>query len=161
MISKGCVYHLVWVRDTDFETPNLVSIIVVNHFLEVPDVPDIPPKREINFGIHLLLDMQPIYIPPYRMAPVELKELKDLLNDLLDKGFVRPSISRWGSPVLFVCRVIECNSTCLSPNPHPISFQIWSLELMLGGMRMRMWNEKLLKMLNKIHKFQPTLWQNM
>lgn len=46
--------------------------------------------------------MQPISIPPYRMAPRELKELKEQLRDFLEKGFIRPSVSPWGAPVLFV-----------------------------------------------------------
>ena len=45
---------------------------------------------------------KPISIPPYRMAPTELKELKDQLQDLLSKVFIRPSVSPWGAPVLFV-----------------------------------------------------------
>ncbi|KAF3680008.1 hypothetical protein FXO37_03563 [Capsicum annuum] len=66
------------------------------------DLPRIPPDREIEFGIDLLLNTQPISIPPYRMAPTELKELKEQLKDLLDKSFIRPSVSPWGTPVLFV-----------------------------------------------------------
>ena len=46
--------------------------------------------------------MAPISIPPYRMAPLELQELKKQLQALLDKGFIRPSVSPWGAPVLFV-----------------------------------------------------------
>ena len=45
---------------------------------------------------------KPISIPPYRMAPAELKELKDQIQDLFNKGFIRPSVSPWGAPVLFV-----------------------------------------------------------
>ncbi|KAF3645199.1 RNA-directed DNA polymerase -like protein [Capsicum annuum] len=45
---------------------------------------------------------QPILIPPYRMAPIELRELKEQLKDFLEKGFIRPSVSPWGAPVLFV-----------------------------------------------------------
>ncbi|KAH0669817.1 hypothetical protein KY285_023963 [Solanum tuberosum] len=73
---------------------------VVNEFPE--DLHRVPPERKIDFEIDLLLDTQPISIPPYRMAPAELKELKEQLKDLLDKGFIRPSISPWGAPVLFV-----------------------------------------------------------
>ncbi|XP_070049519.1 uncharacterized protein [Nicotiana tomentosiformis] len=62
----------------------------------------IPAEREIDFAIDLLPDAQPISIPPYRMAPTELRELKEQLKDLLDKGFIRPSTSLWGAPVLFV-----------------------------------------------------------
>ena len=56
----------------------------------------------IDFGIDLFPDKNPISIPPYRMAPNELKELKLQLKDLLDKGFIQPSISPCGTPVLFV-----------------------------------------------------------
>ena len=66
------------------------------------DLPGNPLEREIDFGIDLLPNTQSIYIPPYRMSPAELKELKERLKDLLDKGFIRSSISPWGAPVLFV-----------------------------------------------------------
>ncbi|XP_049364118.1 uncharacterized protein LOC125828839 [Solanum verrucosum] len=66
MISKGCFYHVVRVRDVDSKTPSLESVPVVNEFPEVfPDVlPSIPLEQEIDFGIGLLLDTQPISIPP-------------------------------------------------------------------------------------------------
>ncbi|KAH0784229.1 hypothetical protein KY290_003827 [Solanum tuberosum] len=101
---QGCLYHIVRVKDLESEIPPLESVPVVKDFLEVfpDDLPRIPPEREINFGIDLLSDIQPISIPPYRMAPAELKELKAQLKDLLDKGFIQPSISHWGAPVLFV-----------------------------------------------------------
>ena len=57
---------------------------------------------EIDFGVDLCPDTQPIFIPPYRMAPAELKELKEQLKDIIDKGFIKPSISPWGVPVLFI-----------------------------------------------------------
>ena len=104
MISKGYLYHLVRVKDSSSETQTLELVPVVSEFPEVfpEDLSGVPPKREIDFGIDLLPDTQPISIPPYRMAPAELKELKEQLKDLLDKGFIRPSISPWGAPVLFV-----------------------------------------------------------
>lgn len=55
--------------------------------------------REVEFSIDLV---PPIYKAPYLMAPAELKELKDPLEELLGKGFNRPSVSSWGAPVLFV-----------------------------------------------------------
>lgn len=61
-----------------------------------------PPNREIEFGIDLLSDIQPIFIPPYRMALAELKDLKEQLKYLLDKVLIGPIISLWGAPVLFV-----------------------------------------------------------
>ena len=77
---------------------------IVNAFQDVftEDLLGIPPVREIDFGIDLEPDTKPISIPPYRMAPAELKELKLQLKDLTDKGFIQPSISPWGAPVLFV-----------------------------------------------------------
>ncbi|CAN4125163.1 unnamed protein product [Withania somnifera] len=61
----------------------------------------LPPEREVEFGIDLIPYTQPISIPPYRMAPAELRELKEQLKDLLEKGFIGPSMSPWGAPVLF------------------------------------------------------------
>ncbi|WMV19296.1 hypothetical protein MTR67_012681 [Solanum verrucosum] len=104
-IDVGAMTNVeIRVMDVESETPHLESIPVVNEFSEVfpDDLHSIPPDREIDFGIDLLSDMQPIFVPPYRMAPAELKELKEQLKDLLDKGFIQPSISLWGAPVLFV-----------------------------------------------------------
>ncbi|XP_070054508.1 uncharacterized protein [Nicotiana tomentosiformis] len=79
IINKGCIYHFVQVTDTDAEAPSFEYVPVVNEFLEVfPDkLPGIPPDREINFGIDVMLCTQPISIPPYRMEPAELRELKE------------------------------------------------------------------------------------
>ena len=56
----------------------------------------------MEFIIDLILGTEPISIPPYRISPVELREVKAQLEELLSKGFIRPSISPWGAPVLFV-----------------------------------------------------------
>ena len=63
---------------------------------------DMPPDRDIDFCIHLEPGTRPISIPPYTMSQVELRELKAQLQELLVKGFIRPSESSWGAPVLFV-----------------------------------------------------------
>ncbi|XP_012480871.1 uncharacterized protein LOC105795756 [Gossypium raimondii] len=62
----------------------------------------LPLNREVEFGIELLPGTAPVSIAPYRMAPKELTKLKALLQELLDRGFIRPSVSLWGAPVLFV-----------------------------------------------------------
>jgi hypothetical protein len=82
----------------------LENIPIVSEFPEVlpEDLPRLPPDREIEFSIDLLPGSGPISKAPYRMAPTELKELKEQLQELLDKGFIRPSVSTWGVPVLFV-----------------------------------------------------------
>ncbi|XP_070009841.1 uncharacterized protein [Nicotiana sylvestris] len=104
MIKKGCIYHLVWVTDTNAEAPSLESVPVVNEFPDVflDELSGIQPDREIDFGIDVMPGTQPISIPPYRMAPTELKELQEQLKDLLEKGFIRSSVSPWDTPVLFV-----------------------------------------------------------
>ena len=66
------------------------------------DIAGLPPEREVESTIDLIPRTEPISIPPYRMAPAELRELKAQLEELLSKGFIRPSISLWGAPVLFV-----------------------------------------------------------
>ena len=66
------------------------------------DISGLPPDREVEFTIDLIPGTEPISIPPYRMSPAELRELKAQLEELLSKGLIRPSISPWGAPVLFV-----------------------------------------------------------
>ena len=66
------------------------------------DLPGMPPDRDIDFCIDLEPGTRPISILPYRMAPAELRELKAQLQELFGKGFIRPSASPWGAPVLFV-----------------------------------------------------------
>ncbi|XP_070054227.1 uncharacterized protein [Nicotiana tomentosiformis] len=104
MIRKGCIHHLVRVQDVEVESPTIQCIPVVNEFLDVfpNELSGLPPEQEIEFAIDLLPDNHPISIPPYSMTPAELKELKEQLKDLLEKGFIRLSTSPYGAPVLFV-----------------------------------------------------------
>jgi len=77
---------------------------VVCDFPEVfpEEIPDVPPEREVEFPIDLVLGTKPVSMTPYRMSASELAELKKQLEDLFDKKFVRPSVSPWGAPVLLV-----------------------------------------------------------
>jgi len=77
---------------------------VVCDFQEVfPDeIPDVPLERESEFSIDLVPGLKPVSMTPYRMSASELVELKKQLEDLLDKKFLRPSVSPWGAPVLLV-----------------------------------------------------------
>ena len=68
------------------------------------ELPGSPPHRKIEFCINVVSDTSPVSMPPYRIALVELRELKEQLQELLDKGFIRPSTSSWGAPVLFMKR---------------------------------------------------------
>ncbi|GKF16390.1 hypothetical protein Tco_0061308, partial [Tanacetum coccineum] len=80
------------------------KIVVVRDFPDVfpDDLSGLPPIREIEFWIELVPVAMPVAKSPYRLAPSELEELSGQLKELRDKGFVRPSSSPWGAPVLFV-----------------------------------------------------------
>ncbi|KAD2805327.1 hypothetical protein E3N88_38704 [Mikania micrantha] len=86
------------------KTNDLKEVPVVCQFPDVfpEDLTNIPPDREVEFRIDLVPGAKPVAKAPYRLAPTEMKELMTQLQDLLNKGFIRPSISPWGAPVLFV-----------------------------------------------------------
>ena len=104
MLRKGCQGYLAFVVGRRQEGTRLEEIPIVKEFPDVfpDDISGLPSDRAIEFVIELIPGIEPIYIPPYRMAPAELKELKAQLEELLSKGFIRPSTSPWGAPVLFV-----------------------------------------------------------
>ncbi|XP_075102261.1 uncharacterized protein LOC142177451 [Nicotiana tabacum] len=97
-------HHALVDFDTRLGSQSLKDIPTVCDFPNVfpDDLPGLPPEREIEFPIDFVPGTTPISIAPYRMAPAELKELKAQLQKLLEKGFIRPSISPWGAPILFV-----------------------------------------------------------
>ena len=97
MVSKGCLAFLAYLKDDITQVPSIESVSVVREFLDVfsADIPGMPPDRDIDFCIDLEPGTRPISIPPYRMAPAELRELKAQLQELLRKGFIRPSASPW------------------------------------------------------------------
>nr|GEW46502.1 putative reverse transcriptase domain-containing protein [Tanacetum cinerariifolium] len=66
------------------------------------DLPGLPPPRQVEFRIELFPGAAPVARAPYRLAPFEMKELADQLQELSEKGFIRPSSSPWGAPMLFV-----------------------------------------------------------
>ncbi|GAU28976.1 hypothetical protein TSUD_391740, partial [Trifolium subterraneum] len=80
------------------------DIPIVREYLDVfpEEINSLPPEREIEFSIDLVPGSQPIFVAPYRMSPLELRELKSQLEELLQKHFIRPSVSPWGAPVLLV-----------------------------------------------------------
>ena len=104
MLRKGCQGYLAYVVETEKEGTLVDEIPVVREFPYVfpDDIASLPPDREVEFTIDFIPRTEPISIPPYRMAPAELRELKAQLEELLSKGFIRPSISPWGAPVLFM-----------------------------------------------------------
>ncbi|GKC94613.1 putative reverse transcriptase domain-containing protein [Tanacetum coccineum] len=82
----------------------LEDIPAVREFLEVfpEDLPSLPPVRQVEFQIDLIPGAAPVARAPYRLAHSKMQELSDQLQGLADRGFIRPSTSPWGVPVLFV-----------------------------------------------------------
>ena len=72
-----------------------------------------PPQRDVDFGIELHPGTSPISMTLHRMTPVELQELRVQLQELLDKGFIRPGTSPWGAPVLFAKKKDKTFRLCI------------------------------------------------
>ncbi|XP_074346453.1 uncharacterized protein LOC141685240 [Apium graveolens] len=92
LLSKGCDGYLAFVKDTSKDEPRIEDYPFVREYEDVfPDeLPGLPPHREVEFTIELVPGVEPISKAPYRMAPFELQELKEQLQELLDRGFIRP-----------------------------------------------------------------------
>ena len=104
MLRKTCQGYLAYAMEPEYPDISLEEVPVVREYLDVfpEDLPGLPPDREIEFEIELAPSTEPISIAPYRMAPTEMKELKIQMEELVRKGFIRPSTSPWGAPALFV-----------------------------------------------------------
>ncbi|GKB73791.1 hypothetical protein Tco_0935203 [Tanacetum coccineum] len=106
-IPKGCYVVLAQVTEKKAEDKSeekrLEDVPIVHDFMKVflEDLPGLPPARQVEFQIDLVFGAAPVVRAPYRLAPSEMQELSAQLQELLDKGFVRPSSSPWGAPVLF------------------------------------------------------------
>ncbi|KAD4889453.1 hypothetical protein E3N88_21526 [Mikania micrantha] len=103
-LRKGCPAFLAYVINNSSSQERIEDIPVVKDFPEVfPDnISGLPPVRQVEFRIDLIPGAAPVAKAPYRLAPSEMQELSGQLQELLDKGFIRPSFSPWGAPVLFV-----------------------------------------------------------
>ncbi|GKC00643.1 putative reverse transcriptase domain-containing protein, partial [Tanacetum coccineum] len=107
-IEKGCQVYLAQVKskkaDDKSEEKRLKDDPIVREFPEVfpEDLPGFPPARQVEFQIDLVPGAAPVARALYRLAPAEMQELSTQLQELSDRGFIRPSSSPWGAPVLFV-----------------------------------------------------------
>ncbi|GJS59789.1 putative reverse transcriptase domain-containing protein [Tanacetum coccineum] len=103
-IKKGCLIFLAQVTKKETEDQSeekrLEDVPIVRDFLE--DLHGLPQTRQVEFQIDLVPGAAPVARAPYRLAPSELQELSTQLQELSEKGFIRPSSSPWGAPVLFV-----------------------------------------------------------
>ncbi|GJU11134.1 hypothetical protein Tco_1133530 [Tanacetum coccineum] len=107
-MQKGFLIFLAHVTAKEVEDKSekkrLEVVPIVRDFPEVfpEDLPGLPPTRQVEFQIDLVPGTAPVARVPYRLAPSEMKELTEQRKELSDKGFIRPSSSPWGAPVLFV-----------------------------------------------------------
>ncbi|GJW12810.1 putative reverse transcriptase domain-containing protein [Tanacetum coccineum] len=107
-LLKG--HHVFLAHVTTKETEDksgekrLEDVPIVRDFPKVfpEELPGLPPTRQVEFQIDLMPGAAPVARAPYRLAPSKMKELSEQLQELSDKGFIRPSSSPWGAPVLFV-----------------------------------------------------------
>jgi hypothetical protein len=102
IVTDKATFHRIVLNHLD-----AVSTLDIRTVFEYPDIfleelPGMPPDREIEFVIELVPGTAPIFKRPYRMAANQLAELKEELQELLDKGYICPSASPWGAPVIFV-----------------------------------------------------------
>ncbi|GKB64298.1 putative reverse transcriptase domain-containing protein, partial [Tanacetum coccineum] len=102
-VEKGSQLFLAHVTEKEPTERRLEDVPVICEFPEVfpNDLPGLPPPRQVEFRIYLVLGAAHIARARYRLAPSEIKELSDQLKELSDKGFIRPSSSPWGASVLF------------------------------------------------------------
>ena len=125
--------------------PDLDLPRVVCEFVDVflDELPGLPPHRDVDFGIELHPSISPISMTLHRMTPVELQELRVQLQELLDEGFIRPSTSPWGAPVLFAKKKGKTLRLCIDyrqlnrvmiQNRYPL-LRIDDLFDQLGGAR--------------------------
>ncbi|GKD41820.1 putative reverse transcriptase domain-containing protein, partial [Tanacetum coccineum] len=99
-----CELFLAQVNQKELKEKLLGDVPVIRDSPEVfpEELPGLPPPRQVEFRIDLIPGAAPVARAPYRLAPSEMKELSKQLQELLEKGFIRPSSSPWGAPVLFV-----------------------------------------------------------
>ncbi|GKC77680.1 hypothetical protein Tco_1128454, partial [Tanacetum coccineum] len=99
-IERGYQMFVAQVTEKKSKEKRLEDMLVIRNFPD--DSPELPPPRQVEFRIDLVPRAAPVARAPYRLAPSEIKELSVQLQELLEKGFIRPSLSPWGALVLFV-----------------------------------------------------------
>ncbi|GJU82711.1 putative reverse transcriptase domain-containing protein [Tanacetum coccineum] len=105
LIVQGCPIFLAQVTKKEIknesEEKRLEDVPTVRDFPDVfsEDLPGLPPTRQVKFQIDLVLSVALVARTPYRLAPTELQKLSTQLQELSDKGFIRPSSSPWGAPL--------------------------------------------------------------
>jgi hypothetical protein len=102
---KGCPLYAIQVLESvEDDKLKLEDHPILREYKDVflKEVPSLPPRRDIDFSIELAPATVPVSRTPYRMSTLELVEIKLQLKEMMEKGYIRPSVSPWGAPVLFV-----------------------------------------------------------
>ncbi|GKD32944.1 putative reverse transcriptase domain-containing protein [Tanacetum coccineum] len=122
-------------EETEIPESQIKDVPVVRDFPEVfsEDLPGLPPTRQVEFHIELILGAAPVARAPYRLAPAEMKELAEQLKELSDKDFRRLSSFPWGAPILFVKKKDGSFRICKDPT----STQKLSLRSSFNQLRFR------------------------
>ncbi|XP_050898886.1 uncharacterized protein LOC127105728 [Lathyrus oleraceus] len=96
-------FLLIIIMDSNEKNDTLLIPVVYEVFDEfLEDVTSLHPERKMEFSIDLVPETAPVSVAPYKMSLVKLRELKNQIEDLLEKHFIRPSVSPWGAPILLV-----------------------------------------------------------
>ena len=119
------VYDSIWHRQLMGWLASLTLVEELRQDLDLPrvfceyedgfsdELSGSPPHKDVDFVIELHLGTSPISMTPHRMVPVELQEVKVHIQELLDKGFIRPSTSPWGAPILFAKKKDKTLRLCI------------------------------------------------
>ena len=144
-MCKGCkIYSILSLNEKGVEK-GLEHLPMVKEFADIfpEELPRMLPERELGFTIDLKLRIEPIARTPYRMSTLELQELKMQLKELLDLGLIRPSVSPWGAPVIFIRKKDRSWSLCIDyhqlnkatiKNQYPLPWIDGLLDQMKGVM---------------------------
>nr|GFA09566.1 putative reverse transcriptase domain-containing protein [Tanacetum cinerariifolium] len=114
-ISRGCQIFMIQVMEKKSDKKRLEDIPIFKEFPDIfpEDLPGLPPIGQVEFQIDLIPGTAPVARAPYRLAPLKMQELSNQLQELMDRGFIRPSTSPWGAPVLFVKKKDESFRMCI------------------------------------------------
>jgi hypothetical protein len=103
-MRKGCKPYVILALNEKGVAKGIEHILVVIEFADVfpEEFPGMSPEREFQFTIDLKSGTEPIEKTPYRMSTPELQELRMQLKYLMDLGLIRPNVSPWGAPIIFI-----------------------------------------------------------
>jgi hypothetical protein len=119
-IKRCSLYAIQVLESIEDEKPNLEDHRILREYKDIflEEVPGLPLRRDIDFSIELTPGAIPTSRTPYRMSTPDLVEIKLQLNEMMDKGYIQPSVSPWGVPVLFVKNKYDTLRLCVRVLTH-------------------------------------------